>query len=281
MILKRIYKKFLKELWKFKYYLEKYKFQKKFLSFKDAKFFCELNSKTKNYNHTKINELKVYEFEKFSKEVIYDIDRHILTFLECFIIYFRQFPNDKALRVLDIGGSSGILALALKQRFGIEIEYNIVENSTLVDLINIKNFDHSNFFSSINEFDIGSSKNNLDFVYSKGSIHYFENPYEILKQIISLKPKIIFLCNLNFSKTEEFYSEYSMLRHHIQSSTINNFKNKNFNLSEKVLIPVSALNLDKVKEIFEPEYKLFKEFFTQGSVDKLNFAKSLFYQKIN
>ena len=93
MLFKRILSKVLRDLWKFKYYYEKKKYSKTFGTFEEAKKFCKKNSSNKNYDNKLINVLKVYEFENYSSDLIYNMDSHTLTYLECVYYYFRKFPN--------------------------------------------------------------------------------------------------------------------------------------------------------------------------------------------
>lgn len=277
MILKKIFHKIKNEIWKFKYFYEKNKYKKQFSSFDEAKLFCEINSNNSKYTNSKINELKVYEFENFSEKLLLNMNAHLLSFLECLHIYSQKFSSPEFYSILEIGGSTGINALFLRQKLKIETDYNIIENSKLVELLKKKNFLHSNFFQDIQTFKKSIQDKQLDFVYSRGTIHYLENPYEALEKIISLKPNAIFLSNINLNINDKFYSEYSMLRHHIQQFTLMNMKENNFDLNEKILIPSQALNLDKIKKIFETRYNLFLDFNTDGTQFDDDYSKNLFF----
>ena len=280
MLFKRILSKVLRDLWKFKYYYEKKKYSKTFDTFEEAKKFCKKNSSNKNYDNKLINILKVYEFENYSSDLIYNMDSHTLTYLECLYYYFRKFPNKVLKNILDIGGSTGIDALTLRDRFNISVKYNILENHTLVDLMKKKNYVHSNYFSNLDEFKSESQNSEIDFIYTRGTLHYLDKPYDLLEKMKSLNPKIIFLCNVNFGSKNEAYSEYSMFRHHIQGYTLGKLKNRNANLNDKILIPAHSLKLEKVKNIFYPEYKVFREYEVDGTQTNNNFCKNIYFQRI-
>ena len=192
----------------------------------------------------------------------------------------EEEEEEEIKNILDIGGSTGIDALTLRDRFNISVKYNILENHTLVDLMKKKNYVHSNYFSSLDEFKSENQNSEIDFIYTRGTLHYLDKPYDLLEKMKSLNPKIIFLCNVNFGSKNEAYSEYSMFRHHIQGYTLGKLKNRNANLNDKILIPAHSLKLEKVKNIFYPEYKVFREYEVDGTQTNNNFCQNIYFQRI-
>ena len=117
--------------------------------------------------------------------------------LEIFMIYFHF---EKTLpKILDIGGVFGENQMYLKHLLNKDLIYDVVECDKIVSLSKSKNLTHSKFFK-----DIASAKqnSNYDIIFSSGTIQYFREPYEIIKEIFSAQVKFVGLGRNNFSDND-------------------------------------------------------------------------------
>ena len=118
--------------------------------------------------------------------------------------------NKNFFNILDLGGGAGYHYFLAKKFLGkkYKLTWNIVENQTMVNLCKKKyNNKEMHFFNSISEI-----KNKIDIVFSSCAINYFNNPEEILYDLMRMPCKYYYFTRtpLALKKKIEFV-QYSRL----------------------------------------------------------------------
>ena len=256
--------------------LEKLKLEKHskvFSSFDDAKKYCD----SINPNSYENEDLNIYRYEKFINNlnlipISYSNSSKLL--LESVLVFFK-FKNTIP-KILDLGGVFGENQLYLKHLLNKEIIYDVVECKQIVNLAKSKNLTHSKFFVDISS----ANKNaNYDIFFSAGTIQYFKEPYEIIKEIFSSKIKFISLSRNNFSNNEMIYSEPSFIENHGGNEAHIDFK---YGKSKKIILyPNTQINEKKVIDIaIKNNYTLLrKSKGLEGNYGKDSYTNDLIFKK--
>lgn len=110
--------------------------------------------------------------------------------------------ENKTLNVLDFGGGGGyhyfIARLILDKN--IKIKWKIVETSSMVNAGNEIANDELSFYETIEAAKKDTPK--FDLVLASSSLQYLSNQFEIIKELIDLESKYIFITRTPFSLDE-------------------------------------------------------------------------------
>jgi putative methyltransferase (TIGR04325 family) len=141
-----------------------------------------------------------YAFERDS--ILFKNKEYSPIFLLLFILINEK--KYKKINYLDFGGSLGskyfqYIDLLKKNNF----KWNVVEQKKFVQ-IGKEDFSNNNlnFYASIKECQ--NNNNKIDVVYTSCVLQYVENPTEILKQLLSLKPDFLLFERVYFSSSPDY-----------------------------------------------------------------------------
>ena len=120
----------------------------------------------------------------------------------CFLLYCLLLISKKKLYVVDFGGALGTTYRQNKKyldALSVPKKWGIVEQSEYVQIGRSEFQDNTlHFYESFS-----SIKFDIDLIMLNGSLCYLKNPYKILDNIKSLKPKYVLFTRTPFVKSEE------------------------------------------------------------------------------
>ena len=160
--------------------------------------------------------------------------------------------NIKELNVLDFGGGGGyhyfISKIILNDN--IKLNWNVVETKSIVDFSESVSNNELKFYKSIEDASIDNDR--FDLIIASSSIQYCKNQEEILRQLIALNSKNIFITRTPFTTNTPFVNS-------IQFSKLSN--NGPGNLPEGyedciISYPIYIMNLLDFEKEFLNNYNL-------------------------
>ena len=199
---------------------------KKFKSYEDV--FKKIDNEFYNSENTDLVRVKTKMFVEMLKTNEYTLD-----YEEKKLITFFFLKNKKPLKVLDVGGGSGIHFHVLNNfNEKMEVEWTVLETPEMV-----KSNTHNDFKKLYFTDDLNSLKEkNFDVIYMSGLLQYLSDPYSFLKKIFEIKSNQIIITRTPFLLNgEEFYS--------IQKSFLSEKGPSNF-------LPEGIINKDLQHPIF-------------------------------
>ena len=120
--------------------------------------------------------------------------------------------KSKVFNVLDFGGGGGyhyfISKLILNE--DLNINWHIVETSSIVENSNKISNINLHFFKTVEEAAIGIER--FDLILASSSLQYCENQFSILKKLIKLNAKNIFITRTPFTKGMPFLNKIQFSR---------------------------------------------------------------------
>ena len=154
--------------------------------------------------------------------------------------------KDNQLTVLDFGGSAGAHYFIVKSILGedINLDWRVVETPKMVEEA-VKNKLENKELTFYDNLASATNEKKIDLAVAIGSVHYTENPYDILKEIVKKNPSYLFLTRTPLAKKELILlQETSYSKNGIGKIPEEmNIKDK------KIKYPVTILNREKVENI--------------------------------
>jgi putative methyltransferase (TIGR04325 family) len=107
-----------------------------------------------------------------------------------------------SLKVIDFGGASGhhfdIAVKAYENR--LDLRWNVVETTAMVNLARKRKSKNLNFFDNIMEAQIDLGQ--VDLVFSSGTLHCCPDPLSLLKELVNVNAKYIFITRTALAERE-------------------------------------------------------------------------------
>lgn len=166
--------------------------------------------------------------------------------------------NNNKLNVLDFGGSFGTTFYQNRKflKHVKKIKWNIVEQEKIVDIAKNKNFMH--FYKKIDDL-----KTKLDIALFCCSLCYLENPYDVLKNVINIKPNFIAVDRTPFTKKKEDLFAIQIVNKKIY----------------KARLPMVIFSLDKFLNFFKKEYILIEKWTSEEQPELSDNYKGFLFKK--
>lgn len=166
--------------------------------------------------------------------------------------------NNNKLNVLDFGGSFGTTFYQNRKflRFIKKIKWDIIEQRKIVEIDKNKNF--INFYNNLNDI-----KTKPDIALFCCSLCYLENPYTILKKIISVKPNFIAIDRTPFTNGDEDLFAVQIVNKKIYDAKL----------------PINIFSLKKMLNFFKKKYILIEQWTSEDQPELKNNYKGLLYKK--
>ena len=166
--------------------------------------------------------------------------------------------NNNKLNVLDFGGSFGTTFYQNRKflRFIKKIKWDIIEQRKFVEIDKNKNF--INFYNNLNDI-----KTKPDIALFCCSLCYLENPYTILKKIISVKPNFIAIDRTPFTNGDEDLFAVQIVNKKIYDAKL----------------PINIFSLKKMLNFFKKKYILIEQWTSEDQPELKNNYKGLLYKK--
>ena len=204
----------------------------------------------KNYNIANKNEynydfLNNYRFQKFllNFNEIKKGKQYQQKEFKRFITKISKISSTN-LKILDIGGGFGDNYFFIKNK--IKFQYAILENKNLKKFIFKLPSNKINYF-----FDLNEALNNFNpnVIFSSGTIHYLNYPYEFIKKLSSHEYDFLYLIRNNFNenivgiiKQESYLSQNGFGKHLINYDDI------------PITYPCHFISLQKLINYFNDKY---------------------------
>ena len=248
----------------FLFFLKLQLLTKSFKSWKKCETYCRIqnlrkfNYHTTLYTSSLINKKKIKIFLDKKNQIDFfqiQLNQTLTEFIVFFLNKYKYFP-----KILDIGGGLGENYFYLKNFFGVDPVYDVVENPNLIQLVKKKKLDHINFFSSLSEV----NNYNYDVIYSSGTIQYIKNYDSFFSKILKKKFKYILLTRNNFGENHSYVAQYT---------------NEGY-------VPVQQVSYKKLAILIKKNHHkvirevLIKDSILEGNLGKNSFGKDLVIAKI-
>ena len=193
----------------------------------------------------------------------------------------QSMQSQKAINVIDFGGGAGRHFFTADKIFPLKIEkYLIIETPEMVKSCSSLTNEKIRFDSSINQ-----ATTEWHLLFSSSALHYTQNPIQSLRDLLSLRPKIVFFTKTLFStdtnqKTKREFSRLSGNGANIMgASSGNRIKHGSKLVSYSTnCIPKSDFELimsEKYKKIFEVDEGVPNGYFSTDGIRMSGFCYEL------
>jgi putative methyltransferase (TIGR04325 family) len=172
------------------------RFQRTYISYNEALKNC---SNPNGYQDDELVRVLVEE----TKEYLITLDKDPIKLDDQTTVYtlipFTFLCSRKVINVLDIGGGCGMHFYPLKKVFSNKFKFNwhVVETNALSQAAKVLENDELKFFDNISK--AVNSLERIDLIISSGAIQYFEDPRQVLKEIVEVGAEYILLLRLSLS----------------------------------------------------------------------------------
>jgi putative methyltransferase (TIGR04325 family) len=166
--------------------------------------------------------------------------------------------NNNKLNVLDFGGSFGTTFYQNRKflKFIKKIKWDIIEQKKIVEIAKKNNF--INFYENLNDI-----KTKPDIALFCCSLCYLEDPYAILKKIISIKPNFIAIDRTPFTNGIKDLFAIQIVNKKIYDAKL----------------PITVFSLDKFLNFFKKEYVLVEQWISEDQPELKKNYKGLLFKK--
>jgi putative methyltransferase (TIGR04325 family) len=187
----------------------------------------------------------------FERAIKKDSIRLDLSSLRILVAITLLHPINRKIKILDLGGAAGFHYLVAKKLTKNEYDWHVIETPLMCETANHSKLKNNELtFCSLANL----NQKQFDLLFSSSSLQYMDNPLEVLKNILTLKPKFLFITRTPMSNAQSFfYVQESLLSSNGPGPLPEDLKN------QLVRYPISILPKSEYLNLITEHYSVIAE----------------------